>query len=194
MKKRLTDTELVEMLYAGGTLMEDAARYLLQQKKLKRQIIQFITSRGGNTQVAEDIYIDGLTQLIFNIRKNKFQHKSTLSTYLLSICKYRWYDYFQQRQKQEERDRDIPLPTNDLALSPEEVYLKQETGDQLNAHLNQLGENGKKVLALWALGYSLKEIAARTKYKDENVVAKTKSKYLKTLKTLVLANPYWDKK
>lgn len=192
MKKRLTDQELVEMLQAGGRLMEDAARHLLHDGSLEGKVIAFVRARGGSIEDAEDVFIEGISQLVINVRNNKFDQKSKLSTYLQSICYFMWYDRFKKQQKQEKIKEKFVLPEI-TTPSPEELFILSETTTQLAILMDQLSEDHQQVLSLWSLGYSLKEIAELTIYKDERVVAKTKSNCIKNLKNLVLANPYWDK-
>ena len=50
----------------------------------------FIVNNSGNTQDAEDIFQEGLLALYNRLIEGKFQGKSTLKTYLFSICKYLW--------------------------------------------------------------------------------------------------------
>ena len=193
MKGRLNEEELLKMLCEGGQKANDAARYLLWETTLRAKVIAFVIKNGGQAHEAEDILIEGISQLWINVRNNKFDHKSSLYTYLFSICRFRWFECFREQRKQQVLKENYPIE-EEVYLSPEEVYLLGERGQELDELLSELGENRKKLLSLWALGYSLKEIAAKTGYNNANVVAKTKTKCLKTLKNLVSAHPYWSDK
>jgi RNA polymerase sigma factor (sigma-70 family) len=60
--------------------------------------------------------------------------------------------------------------------SPEHQLLNQEKRQVLDAALSKLGERCKKVLLMWAGGYSMEEIASALDLSSEAMARKTKYK------------------
>ena len=55
-----------------------------------RKVENFILKNNGRHSEASDIFQEGVTVLFQNIHEKKFQGKSSVHTYLFSICKNLW--------------------------------------------------------------------------------------------------------
>ena len=83
-----TDIEIVKGIEAQD---EQVLNYCYRQ--FGPMIKTWIVNNGGNESAADDIFQDGIIALYTNIRLGKFQpDKAKVSTYLLQICKYKWFD------------------------------------------------------------------------------------------------------
>ena len=72
---------------------------------------------------------------------------------------------------------------------PEWILLEKEQEEELDSLLNALGDTCKKVLRLWQLSYSMKEIASELGYKSEGVARKKKRLCMKKLLEILDENP-----
>ena len=165
-------------------------RFLYQEQAYRDQIFSFVMSRDGSREDAEDVFQDGIRSLIFNVREGKYQGQGSVKGYLFGICRNLWFKRFQKIQRQDSqlyRKEGLEVDRND----PEIILLEKDQEEQLNHLLNLLGENCRKVLELWKLSYSMKEIAAEVGYKNEAVARKKKRLCLKKLLDIMEEQPQW---
>lgn len=175
-----SDEDIIKGIQAGGRKLEKMVQHLYNRADLKDSITNLIKNHKGSTEDAEDILQEGMSLFVVNIRKNKFQIKSTLKTYLTGICKHLWYNLHRKKETEAKKKSAI-LSVATLDHTPEDLTVIQEQTVLLAEVLSKLGEKCKEVLGLWSLGYSMKEIATKTGYANDNVVSKTKHKCQKQL-------------
>ena len=81
-------------------------------------------------------------------------------------------------------DDSLQLDQSDLD-SPENQLISEERRTMLNQLLSRLGERCKRVLILWASGYSMREIAEKLELSSEAMARKTKYKCKSQLMEMV---------
>ena len=167
--------------------MEQAMHYLLHQSGWQSGIGQYIKSKNGSREDIEDIFQEGVRHLIINVRAGRFNKQSSIKTYLSSICKNLWYTKFSREVKLKEIKKQLPSMEEETP-SPEQHFLIREKNELLNSVLGHLGATCKKVLGLWSLGFSFKEISQQTG-SSEGAVRKQKFDCLKKLTTLLAQRP-----
>lgn len=141
-----------------------------------------------------DVYQDAYVALYENIQNGKFvKLKSSISTYLISIGKYKIMERLRKNSKQTNNEMllnrveevDIAIEEFDIVyndLSPEQKLLKK--------YFERLGEKCKQILKLFYYKqYNIKEIMVEGNYNSENVVKSQKSRCLKTLKEAIANTP-----
>lgn len=188
MKRRFTDEDLTKAIQQGGAAMERAMRHFYEEGAYQQAFIHWLGKKGGQMEDAKDIFQDGLSHLIVNIRAGKFQGNSSLKTYLFRICTNLWNTKFRRSQKLESIKETLPEEKEPEA-SPEEILLYQEQEVLLAAVLSQIGKSCKKVLGLWSLSYSMAEIAQEMDYKSEGMARKKKYECFKKLMALLKDRP-----
>lgn len=188
MQKRYTDEQICAAVRTGGQEMEQAIRFLFRGELNQEQIIAFIRSRNGSREDAEDILQESMRILILNIRSGKFRGEGSIQAYVFSICKNLWFKRFQKIQLEQGWETQ-PEPEESTALSPETLLLDREQQQLIRAVLGQLGEKCLQVLELWRMSYSMREIAAKTGYKAENVARKKKAQCFRKLLDLLDEHP-----
>lgn len=181
------NSKLIESIRQGGKQLEQAMQYMLHDSGLKESVGQFIQSNGGTKEDVDDIFQEGLKHLIINIRKKVFNQQSSIKTYLYGICKNLWYTKFTREVKRTKIQEQI-LVKEAAAPSPETSFILQEQQEELQKILALLGKNCKKVLGLWSLGFSFKEISQQT-LRSEGAVRKQKFDCLKKLTSLFVQQP-----
>ena len=180
------DTELLDAIRSGGRRLETAMHDLLHSG-WKEGIGAYVRARGGNRQDGEDVFQDGIRHLIMNVRAGRFNGKSSLKTYLSSICKNLWHTRFSRAVKLGEIKHHA-APETPYEPGPEQLFLQKERSAVLEKLLAQLGEKCKQVLGRWSLGFSFAEIGALTG-KAEGTVRKQKHDCLKRLTGLLKDKP-----
>ncbi len=184
-----TDEHIIKGIKAGGKELEDVMRHLYNDDKLRKDIFSFIQSRGGVVEDAEDIFQDGIRSLIVNVRRDKFKGENPTRGYLFGVCRNLWFKKFNRNVRSENYKSSLKVEDRD-EKDPESELVSQERAELLNKLLEQLGPKCKKVLELWKLSYSMKEIAEELGYKSEGVARKKKHQCFQGLVKIVKENPH----
>ena len=188
MKQRGTysDKDLLAMIKEGGLRRDQAMAHLYRQHLGK--ITAFVRSRNGAEEEAKDVFQDAIINLMESILSGKFEGKSSLSTYLFAISKHLWYRRFSRSQRMEPLD---PLQTEQQVAEPEPeiLLISQDQQIQLERLLGNLKDKCREVLLLWSMKYSMKEIAEKLGYQNDQVVRNKKNHCMKELKELVRKHP-----
>ena len=135
-----------------------------------------------------DIYHDSIIVLQQNAVNGKIDNlKSSITTYLFAIGKYKIYHAFREKSKLNITN-DIEIVEKNFDFDVD-LYGKNATNQQtmLKNGFKKLGERCKKVLELFYYhGYTLDEITDLLFYSDKNVLKSQKSRCLKQLKKLIV--------
>ncbi len=188
MNKHYSDKEIILAIQEGGQQLEKMVTYLYSRKDLKDWVVHFVIRNQGSKEDAEDVFQEGISHFVMNVKNGKYQSKSTLKTYLISICKRLWYAIYHKAEKLATLKANMDSK-EELTDSPEAITLYKEQADLLKGILEQLGEKCQQILELWSLGYSMKEIAKKVGYKNENVVSKKKHNCQKKLTAFLKERP-----
>ena len=166
-----------------------AIKFLLEDNRenIKRMVIKM---RGGE-QDAENVLIEGVTSMVFNIRKKKFKGDSAISTYLYSICRRIWLKSLNKESRYVDwEEGQSSEATED---SPFSVYSDEQLKKDVYFLLGKLGDACQTVLRMWAGHYSMTEIAEKMNYKNAQVAMNKKNKCFKKLKEVALNNADYRK-
>jgi len=182
------DEEIIKAVKAGGSSREKVTAYLYRQHI--DEIITFIKARKGSEEEAKDVFQDALIQLLIAIEKDQFKGQSTLSTYLFAMSKNLWYRRFRRLGVEKNYLNTLTdAERRVVEVTPETRMLSKNQEQIIEELLDNLAEKCKEVLTLWSMKYSMKEIAKRLGYKNEQVVRNRKNLCMKALKQLVNEHP-----
>lgn len=136
-----------------------------------------------------DVYQDAYVALYENIIEGKLkQLSSSLSTYIISIGKYKILDRIRKDQRTSNNETILELAHKNediIAYFDLEDNELNENQILLKKYFDQLGKKCQEILKLFYYQkYSIREIMDSGNYNSENVVKSQKSRCLKTLKEL----------
>lgn len=179
-----SELALFESLKNGS---DKAFKEVYQENRNK--FLSFARKYGLEEQDLLDIYQDSYITLYENIVDGKLvKLSSSLSTYLMSIGKYKILDRLRKSKKQLHNETILDLSSQtDEYLTSFELENEELTTDEelLAKYFDQLGEKCKAILTMFYYKkYSIREIMTAGNYNSENVVKSQKSRCLKTLKQL----------
>lgn len=183
-----SDEEVVKAILFGGAEREAALEHLYNDVNCKLKVARFVKSNKGNEADGRDIFHDGLIITDRNIRMLKFRGESSLHHYIYSVCKYLWLNKLKKAKRIVYSDNETKLDIPDQ-LDPESILLDIELKDNIADALDLLGVKCKKVLELWKLNYSMREIAEILEIKSEGMARKTKHQCYQKLLKLIEENP-----
>ncbi|MEM6725720.1 MAG: sigma-70 family RNA polymerase sigma factor [Bacteroidota bacterium] len=183
-----SDEQIVEAIKTGGIALERVMAFVYNNTDFRTDIIRYIKSKGGTSEDAEDVFQDGIRNLIMSVRKNKFRGESTIKGYLFGVCRNIWFKQFNRHVRSEQYKSSLEVESTDRK-DPEIVLVTEERAQLIDQILAKLGPACQKVLNLWRLSYSMKEIAQELGYKSDGVARKKKHQCFQGLLGLVKDNP-----
>lgn len=189
--KHLSDQQLIEFLSKGGRYENKAIQYLLDDNK--RKITSHVLKNNGDEQEASSILVEGITHLVFNVRKGKFRGESKLGTYLFSICNGLWL----KELRKNKRFTDFDAEENQHESLVEEItplhyFNAEQLADEVNFLLEKLGNACKVVLKLWASHFSMTEISTQMGYKNSQIAMNKKNRCMTKLKEITKENAVYS--
>ena len=152
----MSDIEILTALRAGGAAREAAWKFMYL--KWRGIWLRQILSMGGTADEAHEAHDDVFWAFEKAVTAPDFQlHSAKLSTYLVRCVVRRWAKNTSRRPRMEEiEDRHV----EGFTKSVEEEILREECQKLLDEVLGAIGPRCKKILTLWAEGYSGDETAA----------------------------------
>ncbi len=148
----------------------------------RKAFLDFSSRYPLSKEDALDIYQDAVVAFCENVKKGKLDTlKSSLSTYIFAIGKYKIYALLKKEQRQ------VPLEEGpDLySFFPSEPEEEDPQVRVLREAFKELGSVCKKVLTLFYYeGKKLEEIQQTMGYESKDVLKSQKSRCLKKLKEL----------
>ena len=139
---------------------------------------------------AFNAYSDTILQAIGNIVNTRFENRSTLKTYLYRIFNNKCVDLIRKKTTnkysihQTSPISDMLVMIADPAKTVIQQLIEKNDVELLRTKLNEIGENCKQLLAMFADGYSDKEIAISMEYKSADVVKTSRLRCLDKMRQL----------
>ncbi len=184
---KITDQLLIECIQSGEAKKRDWALYqFYADRSIQSWANQYITSQGGKTEDAEDVFQEAICVFDRNIRQGRFEGKSSLKTYLISIVKWGWVTY---RRKQ---DPLLELKTeqaNGTMESVEYAYFTKEKAELVDKAIDEVDERCQQLLRYYKLDYSMKEIQALLGFSSPEMAKKQAYRCRERLRKVFLENP-----
>lgn len=139
---------------------------------------------------AFDAYADSVLAAIDNISNETFQGYSSLKSYLYKIFHNKCVDLFRKTATNKSSvNRCVSIDEELFRLSDRsrgivQVLIEKADWKVLRERLEQIGEDCRRMLLLWADSYSDREIAVVMEYKTASVVKTSRLRCLSKLRQL----------
>ncbi len=176
------------------SLKENAMVKRKAEEQLFNRHVYFIKEGMNKYSLDEEeafnAYSDTILQAIDNIVNTRFENRSSLKTYIYRIFNNKCVDLIRKKTTNKSSIHQTAPISDMLAIisDPAKTVIQQliEKNDMelLRTNLNEIGENCKKLLAMFADGYSDKEIAVSMEYKSADVVKTSRLRCLDKLRQL----------
>lgn len=150
--------------------------------------IAFVRKYGGNEQDGEEIASDALIAFDYNIRHDRFEGRSSLKTYFLSIVRNRWLKHLRKHSPEMLPETELP---GDMDDSVEEVFVKEEYREVFKLALEQTGERCKKILELYMLDARMEEIALAMNLANADMAKKATYRCRMAMREFLEKHPAW---
>lgn len=154
---KITDEVIISALLGGVDQRELVFKYFYQNSGYRSWVLDYVCSNQGDLPSAEDVFQEAVIILDRSIRENKYEGISSIKTYFFGIAKQYWFN--QRRRMNKTIHLEIP-DGPDQSLSIEDNLLQEDIRNLIDDILLKIGEQCKKVLSLYKLSLSNKEISA----------------------------------
>lgn len=180
-----TDDALLRAITGGDAERDAALQWWFNDQGLQHWVRQYALQHGGSAADGEDLYHDTFITFDRLLRDGKYRGEASLKTFFCSIAKWQWLN----RQRKMGRiitteNAELPEPEH---FTEHDMY-DRERQNVMERMLSSLGEKCKRILTLFQLSYSMKEIAAEMSYLSDQVAMNESSKCRKKLKLLIENN------
>ena len=191
-----TDENLIAAFREGGVRANLAWRYILENwRSLYRNPV---LKMGGTVEEADDAMMDAAEGFQRRVSAPDFDLENKLSTYFVRCVINRWI----KRAKQNKRDaalfsrENTMESTGQFVADVEADMISEELRTMLDTVIEEaVGERCKKILGLFFLDYSMREIAAAMGYlrpdgsPNDDTAKNEKAGCQKKLRQFFLDNP-----
>ncbi|MBL7827966.1 MAG: RNA polymerase sigma factor [Saprospiraceae bacterium] len=182
MNRTWADNALVQAIQSGGAMRDEALKWWFQNQELRIWVIQYALRHGGDRQDGEDLYHDTFLSFDRLLRTGKYRGESSLKTFFIGIAKWQWLN--QQRKM----GRTISLEADEKFMlerfSEDDMFVKERQA-LFEMLLAKIGERCKRLLTMYKLNFSMKEIAAEMGYATDQVAMNQCAECRKKLKHLI---------
>jgi len=183
-----TDDELLHALKQGGT------EERLAEERLFLRFSYFVREGMQKYRLDEaealDAYTDAVLAFLQAFRKNIFEGRSSVKTYLYQVFNNKCVDLVRKKTtKKYAVHHTVSLPEMLSSLSDSAKLIIQKLAEKadmelLQQKLQELGDNCRKLLLLSADGNTDRQIAAMLEYKTADVVKVSRLRCLEKLRLL----------
>lgn len=196
-EKNYTDAELIRAIQEGGLPeRRKALAHLYKRPKWRRTIAGLILKQGGEESDIQDVLHDGFADFEQNIRLRKFQGHSELDTYLIGICKNKWYKKLEQKRKARELRQKLSREPGEQTYESstnmertENIQMDRKWKERLHELIGRLGDKCQEYLRLYMLDHSTAEIAEMTGLKNSTQAKKSTYNCRMRLRELLMDDP-----
>lgn len=181
------DQQLIECIKSSDNRKRDWALYqFYSNEKIRNWARSYIQNQRGIQEDMEDVFQEAIVILDRNVREDRFQQASSLETYFLAIIKWSWLTYKRKHKPFSELET---AQLKEVVDSIETELFQKERRDLINLAIGQLREHCQKVLGLYKLDYSMKEIRSLLNISSPALAKKQAHDCRKQLRKVFLNNP-----
>ena len=148
----------------------------------------FINYNHGNDDDAKDVFQEALIILYRNVREKRFLQKSSLRTYIYSICHKLWMQHLKSLRSESNALVELDIPGELIDFSEEEI-IENHKYNLFQKHFKNLGKDCQKILSLSLEKISQEDIVKIMGYKSVNYLKKRKHFCRKNLIRNILNDP-----
>ncbi len=168
----LTPGEIIAALKGQDAERRKAAlQCLFENQALRKLAIAHVRRYGGNRQDGEDVFQEAIIVFDRKLRLGAWQAEGSLEAYFMGIVRWHWYNMQQRDARMPVSLHETP-PEPPPGGNPELEYLLAERREQLDTLLEQLANKCRNLLKMYALDYSMDEIARQMGFANDKVAKK----------------------
>lgn len=165
--------------YISYLLNNDAKGISKIYKEYLPRIERIIGGIGGTKDDSWEIFQESLIVILKKAQTPDFQLSSSFYTFLVSVCKFKWYNESKKKYRKNVTIEDNVTLKDDLDI--EEAFMKLERFKLYKSKLEELDPGCRQLFEYFLNKVPLKEIAKKMGFSTENAAKQKKYKCQKKL-------------
>lgn len=163
------DSDLVAALQGSDSERGQALDHFFQNPRLLSWVLRYVRLQGGSEQNGKDMFEESFLIFERQVRTGHFRGESSLVTYFHGIVRWQWLAFRRKNKPTADLDAQPEMSSEDH--SPEEILISEERRVILSGLMTQVGERCQKLLGLFQLNYSMRDIRELMGYASDQVAA-----------------------
>lgn len=111
-------------------------------------VSHFICRNGGQEEDARDIFQEAVMSVWHNIKEERYESKGHFKTYLIQVCKFKWYDKLKSGSAQK-TELSWNIQDGPDSREKEEIEEREDKLRELMGYYNQIDEKCRNLLKLY---------------------------------------------
>jgi len=181
------DTELLAALQGSESERGQALDHFFQDPRLMVWALRHVQLSGGSVQDGQDVFEESFLIFERQVRTGHFRGESSLETFFHGIVRWQWLA--QRRKKRPAVEIETLPDVPDLSPCPEKLLISDERRVILSALVAQVGERCRKLLGLFQLNHSMREIRDEMGFANDQVAANEVYGCREKLKKIIRLDP-----
>ena len=188
----MSDDEIIIGLLEGGPAEEKALRRIY--RKNLPMVIAHISLNNGSKEEAEDVFHDILLTFRDQVHDGRFQGRSSISTYLMSMVRKTWYNRLRRKGYKEGYVAEMkPLLEAEQESMPDETdpfQIDEQLKIKVDQLLTKVDAKCQDVLRMrfWQK-WPMEKIAERLGYKNAQIAKNKHFRCIEALRELLKNDP-----
>ncbi len=182
-----SDSDLLSALQGGESERRQALDYFFKNPQLLNWVLRHVRAQGGNGQDGKDVFEESFLIFERQVRTGHFRGESSLETFFHGIARWQWLAFQRKSRPTADLEKQPETPGEDY--SPEKILISEERRVILSGLIAQVGERCQKLIGLFQLNYSMREISEISGYSSEQVAANEVHSCREKLKKIIHQHP-----
>lgn len=181
------DVDLVSALKGSEKERRQALQYFFENPRLMKWVLKYVQVQGGSEQDGKDVFEDSFIIFERQVRTGHYRGESSLETFFHGIVRWEWLAFRRKNRPDANLEKQPEMPSEDH--SPEKILISEERRVILSNLMTQVGERCQKLIGLFQLNYSMREIREMQGYSSDQVAANEVHSCREKLKKVIQQRP-----
>ncbi len=182
-----TDSDLLAALQGSDSERGQALDHFFENPRLLSWVLRHVRLQGGSEQDGKDVFEESFLIFERQVRTGHFRGESSLETYFHGIARWQWLAFRRKNKPTADLDAQPEMSSEDR--SPEKILISEERRVILSALMAQVGARCQKLLGLFQLNHSMREIREEMGYSSDQVAANEVHGCREKLKKVIQQHP-----
>jgi RNA polymerase sigma factor (sigma-70 family) len=181
------DVDLVNAIKGSESERRQALQHFFLNPKLMKWALKYVKVNGGSEQDGKDVFEEAFIIFERQIRTGHYRAESSLETYFHGIVRWQWVAFLRKNRLEANLGNHPETASEDH--SPEKILISEERRIILSNLMTQVGERCQKLIGLFQLNYSMREIREMQGYSSDQVAANEVHSCREKLKKVIQKRP-----
>jgi RNA polymerase sigma factor (sigma-70 family) len=181
------DSDLLAALQGSDSERGQALDHFFDNPRLLSWVLRHVRMQGGSEQDGKDVFEESFIIFERQVRTGHFRGESSLETWFHGIARWQWLAF--RRKNRPSSDLETQPEMTSEEQSPEKLFISEERRVMLSGLMTQVGERCQKLLGLFQLNYSMREISEIMDFSSDQVAANEVHRCREKLKKIIQQHP-----